>query len=127
MNVSRRKTNRVSRQGRSRLFASLAGAVLVIGSGAVQAERPSDLRTVTVRYSDLNLATPAGVETLYHRLNVAARTVCGPSHERQLEMQRSQRECNETAVEDAVATLEKRTQLPRLRAQLESTARGASN
>jgi UrcA family protein len=127
MNVSRRKRARVDRHGRAKLFASLAGAVLVIGSGAVQAERPSDFRSATVRYADLNLATQAGVETLYHRLRVAARTVCGSPHERNIELRRSVRECSEAAIEDAVATVEQRAQLPRLRAQLESTEQGTSN
>jgi UrcA family protein len=113
--------------GRARLLASLAGAVLVIGSGAVQAERPSAERTATVSYADLNLATQAGVETLYHRIRVAARNVCGSPYERQLGIRRSIRDCNDAAVENAVVTVEQRAQLPNLRAQLESAARGASN
>ncbi|HET6630617.1 MAG TPA: UrcA family protein [Woeseiaceae bacterium] len=127
MNVSRRKRARVDRHGRARLCASLAGAVLVIGSGAVQAEQPSDVRTATVRYADLNLATEAGVETLYHRIRVAARTVCGSPYERQITVRRSIRECHEAAIEDAVASVEQRAQLPQLRAQLESAGRGTSN
>lgn len=127
MNVSRRKRARVDRRGRAKLFASLAGAVLVIGSGAVQAERPSDLRTATIRYGDLNLATQAGVETLYHRIRVAARTVCGSPHERQIELRRSARTCNDAVVEEAVTTVELKAQLPRLRAQLATAERGTSN
>ena len=127
MKVSRRRRARVDRPGRARLIASLASAVLVIGAGAVQAERPSVERTATVRYADLNLATQAGVDTLYHRIRVAARNVCGSPHERQLEIRRSIRDCNDAAMENAVAAVEQKAQLPRLRAQLESAARGASN
>ena len=127
MIVSRRMKAGVDRPSRTKLFVSLIGAALVLGSGAVQAERPSDPRTATVRYADLNLATPAGVETLYHRINLAARAVCGSPHERNLDLRRSVRTCQEAAVEGAVETLEQRAQLPRLRAQLESAARGTSN
>lgn len=127
MIVSRRMKARVDRPGRSRLFVSLAGAALVLGSGAVQAERPSDFRTASVTYADLNLATPAGVETLYHRINLAARTVCGSPHERNLDLRRSVRTCQKAAFDGAVATVEQRAQLPRLRAQLETAARGTSN
>ena len=126
MKVSRRRKARVD-PGRARLLASIAGAVLVIGSGAVQAERASVERTASVRYADLNLATQAGVETLYHRIRVAARAVCGSPHERQLEIRRSIRDCNDAAIENAVSTVEQRAQLPRLRAQLDAAARGASN
>ena len=34
--------------------------------------------TVTVRHGDLNLASPAGVETLKTRVQTAAQTACGP-------------------------------------------------
>lgn len=127
MKVSRRRTARAGRSGRGQLIASLAGAVLVIGSGAVQAERAAVERTATVRYADLNLATQAGVETLYHRIRVAARNVCGSPYERQLEVRRSIRDCNDAAIENAVMTVEQRAQLPRLRAQLEAAAHVASD
>lgn len=127
MKLSRRRRARVDRPGQARLIASLAGAVLVVGAGAVQAERPSVERTTTVRYADLNLATQAGADTLYHRIRVAARDVCGTPHERRLEIRRAIQDCNEAAIQDAVAAVEQKAQLPRLRAQLESAARGASN
>jgi len=35
-----------------------------------------DVRTETVKFSDLNLGTPSGVEALYGRIHAAARRVC---------------------------------------------------
>jgi UrcA family protein len=35
-----------------------------------------DVRSETVKFPDLNLGTPAGVEALYHRIHAAARRVC---------------------------------------------------
>lgn len=127
MIVSRRLRAGVDRHRRVGLVASLAGAMLAIGSGAVQAERPSDMRTATVSYGDLNLVTQAGVETLYHRIRIAARTVCGSPHERNLDVQHSVRACNDAAFENAVEAVEQKAQLPRLRAQLESAGRGVSD
>ena len=34
-------------------------------------------RERVVKYADLNLNNPAGVQTLYRRINAAARAVCG--------------------------------------------------
>jgi UrcA family protein len=106
------------------MVASLACAVLVIGSGVVQAEPRGQARSVTVKYADLNLATPAGVDALYHRIRVAARTVCGSPHERQLDVRRSVRDCNQAAIAEALGTLERKAQL---RAQLASSVQDTSD
>ena len=36
-----------------------------------------ELHKLTVKYSDLNIASAAGATTLYHRIRGAARFVCG--------------------------------------------------
>jgi UrcA family protein len=46
------------------------------GVAAQTAERAAEIPSVTVRYADLNLNTPAGVEALYARLRAASRSVC---------------------------------------------------
>ena len=59
--------------------AVAAFGVLTSGSFGVNAqtvERAAETPSVTVRYADLNLNTPAGVEALYARLRAAARQVC---------------------------------------------------
>jgi UrcA family protein len=54
------------------------------GVAAETAEQPADTPAVTVRYTDLNLNTPAGVETLYARLRAASRSVCNVGEGRAL-------------------------------------------
>ena len=67
--------------------AIAAFGVLTSGSFAVNAqsaERAAELPSVTVRYADLNLNTPAGVDALYARLRAAARGVCNVRERRPL-------------------------------------------
>jgi UrcA family protein len=53
--------------------AILLACVLV----ASNAFADDQIRTETVKFADLNVDTPAGVEVLYRRINSAARRVCG--------------------------------------------------
>ena len=67
--------------------AVAAFGVLATGSFAVNAqsaEPAAEIPSVTVRYADLNLNTPAGVEVLYARLRAAARDVCNVGERRPL-------------------------------------------
>jgi UrcA family protein len=52
--------------------AALLACVLLV-SNALAAE---PVRAETVKFGDLNLGTPAGVEALYSRIHAAARRVC---------------------------------------------------
>jgi UrcA family protein len=59
--------------------AIAAFGVLASGSFGVNAqaaEPAAEAPSVTVRYTDLDLNTPAGVEALYARLRTASRSVC---------------------------------------------------
>jgi UrcA family protein len=91
---------------RSALAVAALGA-LVSGSVGVAAETETraDLPSVTVRYADLDLNTPAGVETLYSRLRAAAREVCNVDERRPLVEVMAARRCYDqvlgTAVDDA--------------------------
>lgn len=105
MNVSTRKF------ARAKLAASLAGAMLVLGSGALQADPKTETRTMAVSYADLNLSTPAGVQALHQRIQSAARTLCGSQHDRQLHMRRSARTCYRAAVADAATAVEQKARL----------------
>jgi len=63
--------------------AALAAAMLVsaplIGvSTSAYAEPSQETRTAEVYFSDLDLASDAGIATLEQRINTAARTVCSP-------------------------------------------------
>lgn len=68
------------------------------------AERPSvaEIPSVAVRYADLNLSTPAGVEVLYARLRSAAREVCNVREKQALAQTIESKTCYERAFGAAV-------------------------
>lgn len=66
------------------------------------------LPAVTVSYADLNLDSSAGQEALRHRINEAARQVCGPDHWREagsLRQVSQNRKCRELALSRAMSQL----------------------
>ena len=69
------------------------------GAPALAAEGP---RQRVVDYSDLNLASARGVETLYRRIASAARVVCEPSINLGYHQKAEARICATKAVLDAV-------------------------
>src|SRR5215471_8477062 len=87
--------------------AVAALGALIGGSVGVAAETDSraDIPSVTVRYADLDLNTPAGVETLYSRLRAASRAVCNVDERRSLVEVMAAKSCYRqvlaTAVNDA--------------------------
>src|SRR5437763_909695 len=54
--------------------AMLLGCVLV----ASNARAAEEVRSETVKFEDLNVSSPAGVEALYKRIHSAAKRVCAP-------------------------------------------------
>lgn len=66
-------------------------------------------RSMTIAYSDLDLARPEGAQTLYRRIASAARYVCGPVDNRQLRSYRSFRDCVQDAVDEAVRQIDRGT------------------
>jgi len=58
----------------NRFFASIAGAATLI---AAPASATGQERSVTVRYADLDLSSPAGKRALDRRIARATETVCG--------------------------------------------------
>lgn len=68
-------------------------------------------RAESVQYQDLNLASPAGVRTLYSRIDVAAKKVCQPRADiRNMVMHRDWQNCYSGALDKAVSS----AQLPAL-------------
>ena len=57
--------------------ATLAALTLIGTASLAHAAAPSNTEQVVVRFDDLNLATPAGLQALYLRIQNAARSVCG--------------------------------------------------
>jgi len=97
-------------RGATRRILVLAAACLLSGA-ALAAPAP---HTLTVRYADLKLDTPAGARALYARLQGAARFVCGEEGTT-LFAQRLYAQCYQRAISEAAQTVNS----PRLTALVE--------
>ncbi|APZ97783.1 hypothetical protein BWQ93_04230 [Sphingopyxis sp. QXT-31] len=64
-----------------------------------------DLRSVTVHYDDLNLASPKGRERLETRVRVAVRAVCRTNSRPTLREQSDSRDCERVATANSDAQL----------------------
>ena len=71
---------------RRSLAAAGAVAALAVTSVTFAAPVSDAVPSVTVRFDDLNLDSPAGADTLYHRISSAARAVCRDENTRDLTM-----------------------------------------
>jgi UrcA family protein len=60
------------------------------------------LPTRTVKYADLNLSSPAGVQALYGRIMSAARQVCQLDTHTDLQLLGKEQACMKQAIDDAV-------------------------
>lgn len=81
------------------IFCVLGTAALGAFWTPVQAE---DVPSKTVRFADLDVATPAGAKVLYHRIRVAAREVCEESVGRDPIEKLAMPGCVNTAIDQAV-------------------------
>lgn len=90
-----------------RLLSSAAVlATMVAGTAlADDAATAPTVRTVHVRYEDLNLSSQAGSERLYRRITNAAREACSEPDPRDLAGWSAARKCESLAVAKAVADL----------------------
>ena len=88
----------------SRALVSTVCAVIVAGfvTGAAAAD-DGLARKVTVRYGDLDLASPRGAAALYHRIGIAAEEVCRPFEGRDLAGALHLRDCKQRAIAEAVS------------------------
>ncbi|MBK6289958.1 MAG: UrcA family protein [Gammaproteobacteria bacterium] len=75
-------------------------------NAAADAPPRSATRSMTVSYRDLDLSRPAGIGSLYARLERAARAVCVPREVRDLGMRRDQARCHASAMDNAVANID---------------------
>lgn len=91
------------------LFASALLAASTLVTATANAAYPGNLATETstsVTISDLNLATEAGIDVLYKRLQQAAEVVCGPQDLRSagsITALRRNKACYSDALDRAVA------------------------
>jgi UrcA family protein len=84
-----------------------AGLLLGAASSLAQAApAASDVRTIAVQYSDLNLATEDGAHRLYGRIVTAARAVCETEDTRDLAALVASRTCESAAIARAVSEVD---------------------
>src|SRR5262245_35981727 len=86
------------------LLAGLLGSTLALSAQAGDIALVSETKTMTVSYAGLDLTDPAAMHSLYGRLKVAARLVCGGDISGVREVQRifAHRACVSDALESAV-------------------------
>jgi UrcA family protein len=102
--LERLMTTAASKLTTFRRSLTVAGAFAALAVTTVSfAAPPSDkLPSVTVRFDDLNLATSAGVDALYHRISSAARSVCRDESSRDLKFVAAIEHCRADAIARAV-------------------------
>jgi len=79
------------------IYCVLGTAALGALSTAAHAE--DQPRSKTVKFADLDIQTPEGAKVLYHRIRVAARSVC---EERDPSFRDAEHRCVEKAIDQAV-------------------------
>lgn len=83
----------------------LGVATIVVLTGAITSYADPvahDARTLSVSYGDLNVASKEGANTLYTRLEYAARKVCAADDLRRLGAAKEARDCRASAIDRAV-------------------------
>jgi UrcA family protein len=94
------------RNSKNVLFAAVAALSFAsMAQMAQAADVITDRPAQTVRYSDLNLNTDAGVVTLYNRIHHAAEQVCGNVDGRRLEQVAAARTCVNKAMAASVSAV----------------------
>jgi UrcA family protein len=89
---------------RNRLHAAIFCVLGMAAFGALStsASAGEDVATKTVKFSDLDLGTPDGAKTLYHRIRVAAQEVCDKSAGNDPILRYGEPGCIDKAIDSAV-------------------------
>jgi UrcA family protein len=110
----------LARAGISAAFA-LCTCLVAHGASAAQLR----LKTTTVSFADLDLSKAAGAQTLYKRIKVAARRVCGPADRYTYGTPSNPfRKCVDAAIADAVAQVDRPSLTALHQDETSRTARG---
>ena len=89
-----------------RYWAAGLFALSLLGTAATVNAEPV-VRRQNVSYADLDLNSPAGLQTLQRRIRAAVKVVCGPTPElRELNEMRAEQECRYRALQQATARVE---------------------
>ena len=78
-------------------------AAFAVSGAALAATASDSAPSVRVRYSDLNLSTEEGANTLYQRITIAAHQVCSNQYTRDLDFVTASQRCESQAVARAVS------------------------
>ena len=81
--------------------AMLLACVFVVSS-ALAGEPYGEVRTEDIKVDDLNLATAAGVDTLYQRIHLAAARVCAVSEQPDVGAASAPAQCSKDALARAI-------------------------
>lgn len=104
--------------------AGIAAFAVCTSLVAYSASAESGVKSQTVSFADLDLSKPAGAQTLYKRIQKAARHVCGPIDKYMYVTPRKAfRECYQEAIAAAVAQVD-RPSLTALHREQTRTASG---
>jgi len=89
------------------MLAALTACMAMGLAGMAHAATPDAAPSVTVSYSDLNLASAKGIDTLYARVAAAAQQVCAPGGVdiRDLQAFAIERACVNQAIANALRDL----------------------
>ena len=81
-----------------------AAAEATLSGAAAFAQTPANdyAPSITVRYADLDLASPVAVQVLYRRVETAAKAVCNHGESRELARQVAAERCVDNAVNNAI-------------------------
>jgi UrcA family protein len=98
-----------TRSTRGMIVAAILTSLISSFSTVCNAAEPTDVRTTTVKYADLDLSTPQGATSLYNRIRFASEAVCSPAdHGNLAAISRSQK-CVKQAIAGAVAKVNRPT------------------
>jgi UrcA family protein len=87
------------------ITAAIVGLVLGGGMAMPLAAAAAENGQVVVRFGDLNLATTAGAEALYTRIEAAARQVCPQADPVEMERHEVAMRCVQTVMAQAVSRI----------------------
>lgn len=92
-----------TRSTRGMIVAAILTSLISSFSTVCNAAEPTDVRTTTVKYADLDLSTPQGAASLYNRIRFASEAVCSPSGQGDLAAMSRSQKCVKQAIAGAVA------------------------
>jgi UrcA family protein len=99
----------------------LAAALTGYSASAGAIASAAKVRTITIRYPELDVAKPQGVEALYTRIEGAARRVCRADSSARLRDRANRRNCYQDAIAHAVKQIDLPTLTAVHRAKTSST------